>query len=249
MKFEIDTFEAAQFGLSLTECAVFSAMRVLIGDERGAIFFGKDGETYKWLHAKLILSECSILSFNSPRQLNNVIAVLVSKGLLVKQTIFGKPCYRLKTWKSVSAPRKSISTPEKSDSAPQKSDSTQQIPTSTQQKPASTYSNTTTEDKKNNIPKKNIKKISSVPSADEVKRLAIAKGWEGFDVRRFLAYNNKRGWAGVASWQEAAERWHEQDENFNNKALTYEEYVALCYRNRELGSLYHHCKEDGLFRK
>lgn len=261
MIINIDTFTALQHGLSLNEMALLDCMANLIEQPAGATF-DHDGQTYKWLSAGLILNSLAIISFQSERQLANVINKIVTKGLLLKKRILGKPCYAvapLYRRKSISTEEKPVTdcencvanvekcsaTAPKPDSSVSKPNATPSKRNATQPKPSADYT-TTNQDK--NVSKNNSDKGNSsnhVPTLAEVEDYAKRQGWGGFTAEKFLEYNVGRNWKGVKDWHEAAERWNAQAIAYNNKPLTYQELVNKCTARLAQWSDYELNKSDG----
>ena len=259
MILSINPFEAAVKNLSLTEAAVFDCMAQLILDDRGAIF-DSDGKKFKWLSASLIMSYLPCVRFGSARNLNRIIAKLVDIGLLQKAQILGKPCYWVDPLKT-STPETTTSTPETTASTPRTTTSTPRTTASTPRTTASTprttastpetktsadrLTNSNTELSNNSVDTKVCS--STKPEEFDIVDYVQRQGWEGFSVKRFIEYNDKKGWKCMPDWQRAAEDWHNQDLKFNSAPITYNQLLNKIHMHQCSWSDYVVNKKDLLW--
>lgn len=242
-------------------------MAQLILDDRGAIF-DSDGKRFKWLSASLIMSYLPCVHFGSSRSLNRIISKLVEIGLLQKASILGKPCYyvdpsntliysktNLSTQQTdMSTPKTVVSTPKTDMSIEQTVVSTPKTEMSTERTNMSTERTNMSNDRLTNLNTQNNtsvvdEKISccTKPEKFEITEYVQRQGWEGFSVKRFYDYNEKKGWKCMPDWKQAAEDWHKQDLNFANKPLTYNQLLNKINIHQCVWSDYVFNKEDKLW--
>lgn len=248
MIIQINTEEALSYSLSIQDCAVLDVIRKLIAEQKGAVEIFQNYQ-FKWLSDKIIMQCLQCPTFQSCRQLFNIIKKLVSCGLLRKRVYLGKPYYcDIKNAKKVAAQRQfpaqshhqaaPMAAPMPQPSADLRSKAAQVPQPSgglSAEEVKQTFDDLDKElNKQTNETLSTVSKDKIIPSAHIVNEYATEKGIKDFDTSGFLSYNSKRNWKALNkfTWKQLFQQWYYLQKKHTPDLITYEKYLSLIGNNK-----------------